>query len=140
MHQTEMRLDPLTDEWTLFSEARAHQPPAPSVLGENAAQTLGNPFLAGLEAYAAHTLYESADAEGSWRVRVIPNRAPVRRGEGDSTRHGDGFYDHIEGTYELTPTTTHTIPKQHNMTTDHQSQISLVFISIQPFVHSSHLD
>jgi len=97
MHQTEMRLDPLTDEWTLFSEARAHQPPAPSVLGENAAQTLGNPFLAGLEAYAAHTLYESADAEGSWRVRVIPNRAPVLRVEGDSTRHGDGFYDHMDG-------------------------------------------
>ncbi len=96
MHKNEMRLDPLTDEWTLFSEARAHQAPAASVLEENAAQTAANPFLAGLEQYSPHTLHQ-VTADGQWKVRVVPNRAPVLRVEGDPTRHSDGFYDHMDG-------------------------------------------
>ncbi len=96
MHKNEMRLDPLTDEWTLFSEARAQQPTAASVLEENTAQAAANPFLAGFESYAAHTLYQ-VEEHGAWKVRVVPNRAPVLRVEGDPTRHGDGFYDHMDG-------------------------------------------
>jgi hypothetical protein len=57
MHKNEMRLDPLTDEWTVFSEARAHQPTAASVLDETAGDPEMNPFLAGKEEYAAHTLH-----------------------------------------------------------------------------------
>lgn len=96
MHRNEMRLDPLTDEWTLFSESRAHQPTAPSVLEEHSAQTAANPFIAGFEHYAPHTLYQ-AEAQHGGRVRVVPNRAPVLRVEGDATRHGEGFYDHMDG-------------------------------------------
>jgi UDPglucose--hexose-1-phosphate uridylyltransferase len=91
-----MRLDPLTNEWTLFSESRAHQPAAPSVLEEASAQTATNPFIAGFEHYAPHTLHQTHDGKG-WRVRVVPNRAPVLRVEGDATRHGEGFYDHMDG-------------------------------------------
>jgi UDPglucose--hexose-1-phosphate uridylyltransferase len=96
MHRNEMRLDPLTDEWTLFSESRAQHPTAASVLEEASAQTATNPFIAGFEHYAPHTLHQSS-AESSWRVRVVPNRAPVLRVEGDATRHGEGFYDHMDG-------------------------------------------
>lgn len=99
MHKNELRLDPLTDEWTLFSEARSHQPTAAPVLEEHAAQTASNPFLAGLEHYAPHSLYQARGPEGSgeWTVRVVPNRAPVLSVEGDPTRHGEGFYDHMDG-------------------------------------------
>lgn len=96
MHRNEMRLDPLTDEWTLFSESRAQQPAAASVLEEASAQTAANPFLAGFEHYAPHTLHQS-NSESGWRVRVVPNRAPMLRVEGDATRHGEGFYDHMDG-------------------------------------------
>jgi UDPglucose--hexose-1-phosphate uridylyltransferase len=96
MHKNEMRLDPLTDEWTLFSEARAHQPVAPSVLDEPAADPRVNPFLAGMESYTPHILHRF-EKQGEWKVRVVPNRAPVLRVEGDPTRHGDGFYDHMDG-------------------------------------------
>ncbi len=96
MHQNEMRLDPLTDEWTLFSEPRAHQPTAGSVLEENTAQAVANPFLAGLEQYAPRALF-TRGSEGAWSVRVVPNRAPVMTIEGDATRHGEGFYDHMDG-------------------------------------------
>jgi UDPglucose--hexose-1-phosphate uridylyltransferase len=96
MHRNEMRLDPLTDEWTLFSESRAHQPTAPSVLEEHSAQAAANPFIGGFEHYVPHTLYQ-AEAHNGGRVRVVPNRAPVLRVEGDATRHGEGFYDHMDG-------------------------------------------
>ena len=96
MQKNEMRLDPLTDEWTLFSEARSHLPTAASVIEENAAQALTDPFLAGLERYVSNPLFQ-ADEGGTWRVRVVPNRAPVLRVEGDPTRHGEGFYDHMDG-------------------------------------------
>jgi len=96
MHKNEMRLDPLTDEWTLFSEARAHQPTVPSILEERDELAAANPFLAGLEKYTAHTLHQ-VERGGEWVVRVVPNRAPVLRVEGDPTRHGDGFYDHMDG-------------------------------------------
>jgi UDPglucose--hexose-1-phosphate uridylyltransferase len=96
MYKNEMRLDPLTDEWTLFSEARAHQPTVPSILEERDELAAANPFLAGLEKYTAHTLHQ-VERGGEWVVRVVPNRAPVLRVEGDATRHGDGFYDHMNG-------------------------------------------
>ena len=91
-----MRLDPLTEEWTLFSDARAVQPASPSVL-EGHEPTAADPFLAGLEEYVLHTLYQGNDPHGDWRVRVVPNRAPVLRVEGDHSRHGDGFYDRMDG-------------------------------------------
>ena len=87
-----MRLDPLTEAWTLFSEARAMRPAYGSVRGE----TSDDPFNAGLERYSARTLHH-ADAEQGWQVRVVPNRAPVLRVEGDATRRSDGFYDHADG-------------------------------------------
>lgn len=96
MPKNEMRLDPLTDEWTLFSEARAHQAPAPSLHEETGADPRADPFLAGMERYTAHTLHKS-ETGGEWKVRVVPNRAPVLRVEGDAERRGDGFYDHMEG-------------------------------------------
>ena len=92
MDKTELRLDPLTEAWTLFSEARAMRPAYGSVLAEAG----DDPFSAGLERHAARTLHQ-ADAAHGWQVRVVPNRAPVLRVEGDATRHSDGFYDHLDG-------------------------------------------
>lgn len=88
-----MRLDPLTQAWTLFSEARDLQPAFASVRHEGIA---GDPFLAGMEGLAPHTLHHAPGQE-KWQVRVVPNRAAVLRVEGDATRHGDGFYDRMDG-------------------------------------------
>lgn len=96
MDKTEMRLDPLTEAWTIFSEARAMRPAFGSVQREAEQEMAPNPFLGGLERYAPHTLH-AAHEEHGWKVRVVPNRAPVLRVEGDPTRHGDGFYDHMDG-------------------------------------------
>jgi UDPglucose--hexose-1-phosphate uridylyltransferase len=96
MDKSEMRLDPLTHAWTIFSEARATQPAFASVLRETSGSSARDPFLAGLERFAPHTLHRAPDGM-PWQVRVVPNRSPVLRVEGDATRHGDGFYDHMDG-------------------------------------------
>ena len=96
MQRDELRLDPLTDEWTLFSDARALQPVWPSALAAHEPDA-PDPFVAGLEQYAPQTLYQANEPHGDWRVRVVPNRAPVLRVEGDPARHGDGFYDRMDG-------------------------------------------
>ncbi len=94
MDQTEMRLDPLTEAWTIFSESRATPPAFPSVLARPAGES---PFAAGRENFAPHTLLSSTGESGAWQVRVVPNRAPILRVEGDATRHSEGFYDRMDG-------------------------------------------
>ncbi|MES2570864.1 MAG: galactose-1-phosphate uridylyltransferase [Verrucomicrobiota bacterium] len=96
MDKTEMRLDPLTEAWTIFSEARAARPAFGSVQREAMESPVPDPFLAGLERFSSHTLHQTPGPLG-WQVRVVPNRAPVLRVEGDPTRHGDGFYDRMDG-------------------------------------------
>jgi UDPglucose--hexose-1-phosphate uridylyltransferase len=96
MDKSEMRLDPLTEAWTIFSEARAGRPAFGSARREAAEQAKVDPFLAGRERFAPHTLH-AAEARGAWQVRVVPNRAPALRVEGDPTRHADGFYDRMDG-------------------------------------------
>ena len=88
-----MRLDPLTGAWTIFSDSRALRPAFGSVRDEVGAP---DPFARGRERFAPHTLHE-ARGNGGWQVRVVPDRSPVLRIEGDATPRADGFYDHMEG-------------------------------------------
>lgn len=93
-----MRLDPLTEAWTIFSEARATRPVFGSTRRERTEEPLPDPFLAGREHFAPHAIHTAnGGTPHPWQVRVVPNRAPVLRIEGDATRHGDGFYDRMDG-------------------------------------------
>jgi UDPglucose--hexose-1-phosphate uridylyltransferase len=93
MDKTEFRCDPITQEWTIFNESRALPPDFSSVRGETYAPS---PFRAGLERYAPHTLHHENGAH-SWQVRVVPNRLPILRVEGDHEPNGDAFYQHLDG-------------------------------------------
>ncbi len=92
MDKTDLRLDPLTREWTIFNESRALPPVNGSVRDEKLGES---PFRAGLEHFAAHALHHSA-GESGWQVRVVPNRLPVLRVEGDSRAQMDGIYEHLD--------------------------------------------
>lgn len=92
MDKTDLRLDPLTREWTIFNESRALPPVNGSVRDEKLGES---PFRAGLEHLAAHALHHSA-GESGWQVRVVPNRLPVLRVEGDSRAQMDGIYEHLD--------------------------------------------
>jgi len=87
-----MRLDPLTQAWTIFSAARPIPPAFGSVQDEPAKES---PFVAGHERFTGPALHTEPAHE--WRVRVVPNRAPILHVEGDASRRADGFYDRADG-------------------------------------------
>lgn len=93
MNDTQMRLDPLRQTWTMFAPSRAAKPQfsAHWKTGDSI-----SPFAAGKEHLTGHALWERKE-DDQWRVRVVPNRAPVLGVEGDARRHADGFYDHMKG-------------------------------------------
>jgi UDPglucose--hexose-1-phosphate uridylyltransferase len=93
MDKTEFRCDPLTQEWTIFNESRAVPPEVGSAREETFAPS---PFRAGLERYAPHTLHHESGPYG-WQVRVVPNRLPILRVEGDHQPNGDSFYRRLDG-------------------------------------------
>ena len=93
MDKTELRLDPLTRDWTIFNEGRAFPPAFGPVRGESLADS---PFRSGLERFASNAMHHSA-GEFGWQVRVVPNRVPILRVEGDSTPQRDGIYEHLDG-------------------------------------------
>jgi UDPglucose--hexose-1-phosphate uridylyltransferase len=94
MDKTELRLDPLTKAWTMFSEARSIRPAFGSVCDDPAGPDV---FAAGREEFTPRMLHRSESNGGAWQVRVVPNRTPVLRVEGDATPRSDGFYDHMDG-------------------------------------------
>jgi UDPglucose--hexose-1-phosphate uridylyltransferase len=92
MDKTEMRLDPLTQAWTIFSSTQAIPPAFGSVQDAPAKES---PFVAGREQLTGAPLHSTPQPE--WKVRVVPNRAPILRVEGDASRRADGFYDRMDG-------------------------------------------
>ncbi len=87
-----MRLDPLTQAWTIFSATRPIPPAFGSVLRESVAES---PFATGAEHFTGAALLTTPAHD--WQVRVVPNRAPILRVEGDAARRADGFYDRMDG-------------------------------------------
>ncbi len=93
MDKTEWRMDPLTREWTIFNESRA-LPPACG--GAEDGPFVQSPFRAGLEHYAPYGIHQEGGPHG-WQVRVVPNRAPILRVEGDHHHTSDGVYERLDG-------------------------------------------
>jgi len=102
MDKSEMRLDPLRETWTIFSSSRLHPPPFLARRRGPAGVGAFSPFIAGREELAPHSLHTRPDS-GPWQVRVVPNRAPALRVEGDPLRHPEGFYDRTDsvGAHEV---------------------------------------
>jgi UDPglucose--hexose-1-phosphate uridylyltransferase len=93
MDKSELRLDPLTREWTIFNENRAIPPSLARTDGANLAPS---PFCAGDERFASHSLYQSNRRDG-WQVRVVPNRTPVLAIEADPAMKEAGIFRSIGG-------------------------------------------
>ena len=94
MDKTEMRLDPLTQAWTIFSATRPVPPAFGSVLREPEKES---PFVGGPRALRAAGALHTAPGAGAGRCawcRIAPRSLRV---EGDAARHSDGFYDRMDG-------------------------------------------
>jgi len=95
----ELRKDPVTGQWVIIRTERPHGPedfrplpaahePGPCVLCEDHEHETPPELLA----------YSDGKPNGpGWRVRVVPNRFPTLRVEGELERRGHGLYDLMNG-------------------------------------------
>lgn len=98
----DLRKDPVLGRWVImttervrplsdFRGPRAHRRPAPCVLCPGHEQETPREVLAYRDASSGAT--DTPD----WRVRVVPNKFPALRSEGDLERRGHGLYDVMNG-------------------------------------------
>lgn len=97
----DLRKDPITGRWVIISTDRARRP---ADFTREAVVAQGSrycPFCAGHESKTPPEVlaYRSSggiNGEG-WSLRVVPNKFPALRVEGELDRQGEGLYDHMNG-------------------------------------------
>jgi UDPglucose--hexose-1-phosphate uridylyltransferase len=97
----ELRRDPVTGRWVIFATDRARRP-ADFASGEEEPPVTNCPFCAGRESQTPPEIHAarewgSAPNGPGWRVRVVPNKFPALRIEGELDKHGEGLYDRMNG-------------------------------------------
>jgi UDPglucose--hexose-1-phosphate uridylyltransferase len=97
----ELRRDPITGRWVIISTDVERRP---SDFAQDHAPPRGDrpcPFCAGNEARTAPEVLAYRDGGGpnqaGWRLRVVPNKFPALRVEGELKRQGEGIYDRMTG-------------------------------------------
>lgn len=97
----EMRKDPITGRWVILAPERAQRPVEIEVERPFAERGLC-PFCEGHERHTPPEVHAYRDPstkvnERGWRVRVVPNRFPALRVEGELNLRGEGMYDVMHG-------------------------------------------
>ncbi|MDR4509859.1 MAG: galactose-1-phosphate uridylyltransferase [Candidatus Brocadiaceae bacterium] len=99
----ELRKDPVSGRWVIIATERAMRPndfisnPHPIKKGGGFCPFCeGNEEKTPPEIMAYRDKDTKADTKG-WRTRVVPNKFPVLRVEGDLNKRGEGVYDSMNG-------------------------------------------
>ena len=97
----ELRKDPITGGWVIISTDRAKRPAdflRQPVTPQGVKQC---PFCSGNEDRTPRELLvyrtHGFTGSGNWSLRVVPNKFPALRVEGDLDRQGEGLYDRMNG-------------------------------------------
>ena len=100
----ELRKDPIIDRWVIISSERGQRPvffaeeAEPSKPGVICPLCAGNEAMTPPEVFAIRPPYGSPTANGSdWLLRVVPNKFPALRIEGELNKRGVGLYDRMNG-------------------------------------------
>lgn len=97
----ELRKDPITHRWVIIATERGKRPmdftPAPPD-----PEGAGCPFCPGQESKTPPEIYAFRDPHSGqnkpgWNVRVVPNKFPALRIEGDLGKEGSGIFDKMNG-------------------------------------------
>jgi UDPglucose--hexose-1-phosphate uridylyltransferase len=100
MTHPEFRRDPLHHTWVVFSPERQRRPQdySPAILHAGTLDPFagGNERLTPPEVYAIREPDTKPNTPG-WRVRVVPNRYPAMRIEGELQANPEGLYDRLSG-------------------------------------------
>lgn len=100
----ELRKDPIVGRWVVFSPERRRRPSQyqhadqPHVNESDSS----NPFLPGNESFTPPEVFAMRDPNTQpntpgWRVRVVPNKFPAFRVEGELEKEAVGIYDRMNG-------------------------------------------
>jgi UDPglucose--hexose-1-phosphate uridylyltransferase len=94
----ELRKDPVVERWVIIATERARRPmdfpPTPALPH----RTDECPFCPGHEDRTPPELYRSGGPEnGSWAVRVVPNKFPALHPDSEVHAAGEGIYDRMDG-------------------------------------------
>ena len=98
----ELRHDPIQRRWVIIAGERARRPSDFSHEAAGARSAAFDPFAPGNEDQTPPEIFAFRD-EGTepdtpgWRVRVVPNKFPALKTEGDAERQGFGLYDRMDG-------------------------------------------
>ena len=97
----ELRKDPIVGRWVIIATERAKRPRDFRVEPQPARHAFC-PFCAGNEERTPPEIiaYRERGTESNrpgWRVRVVPNKFPALRVEGDLHKRGEGMYDLMNG-------------------------------------------
>lgn len=100
---SELRKDPVVDRWVIIAAERGRRPSDfPSPHQQERKGGAGCPFCAGNESKTPDEIWATRP-DGSppntpgWQVRVVPNKFPALRVEGEADRHGLGMFDLMNG-------------------------------------------
>ncbi len=97
----ELRKDPIIGRWVIISTERGKRPadffvPKPETKGGFCPFCAGNEDKTPPEIAAYRRSGDKPDSAG-WHIRVVPNKFPALKVEGDLGRAGDGVYDKMNG-------------------------------------------
>jgi UDPglucose--hexose-1-phosphate uridylyltransferase len=97
----ELRKDPITDRWVIISTERGRRPDdfAPVPQEDKAGLCpfcFGNEDKTPPEIFAIREPGTKSNSRG-WKVRVVPNKYPALRVEGNLDREGIGMFDKMNG-------------------------------------------
>lgn len=100
---SELRFCPVKHRWSIIAPERKMRPHEFTIPGSGGADDpTTSPFLPGHESLTPPEIMTvprpgGAGGPSGWQVRVVPNKFPVLRVEGDITREGVGLYDRVSG-------------------------------------------
>ena len=100
---SELRKDPILDQWVIIAAERGHRPHDFAVHEQCETSASGCPFCAGNEDMTPPDVYcvpahDDEDIElAEWLVRVVPNKFPSLAIEGEVRRSGIGYLDRMSG-------------------------------------------
>ena len=96
----ELRKDPIIGRWVIIATERARRPMDAGFESERKPQGLC-PFCPGHENLTPPEILAFRDGapanQPGWKLRVIPNKFPALRVEGDLVSEGVGLYDKMTG-------------------------------------------
>ncbi len=96
---SEVRRDIVTDTWVIVETDKKQVPMDHLRESEEAVDSC--PFCEGREGETPSEIYAIRDSsepdKPGWKVRVIPNKYPILRIEGELTKAGVGVYDRVTG-------------------------------------------